>query len=109
MVVKKNKHLKRKYGITLFQLKEMYEHQNVSCAICKTKMIFDTEALSLGKERQGESVCVDHCHTSGNVRGLLCFHCNTALGHVFDNTETLTKMITYLQQPPLVAHLEDTL
>ena len=43
-------------------------------------------------------VCIDHCHTSGRVRGVLCNNCNTALGLVGDNVATLTKLIQYLER-----------
>lgn len=40
---------------------------------------------------------VDHCHTTGKVRGLLCNNCNTALGLVDDKIEVLKRMIKYLK------------
>lgn len=43
-------------------------------------------------------LCFDHDHNTGNFRGWLCSRCNTALGLVSDNTETLIKMIKYLQK-----------
>jgi hypothetical protein len=39
---------------------------------------------------------VDHCHSTGRVRGILCGNCNTALGMVKDNPETLLAAVTYL-------------
>ena len=40
--------------------------------------------------------CIDHCHSSGKIRGVLCNNCNTALGLVGDNIDTLKGMISYL-------------
>ena len=40
---------------------------------------------------------IDHCHTTGQVRGLLCRNCNTGLGYFKDNTEFLTSAIEYLK------------
>jgi hypothetical protein len=40
---------------------------------------------------------VDHCHTTGKVRGLLCFNCNVMLGNSLENLETLQKAILYLR------------
>jgi len=72
------------YGITKEQYFEMYEKQEGKCAICeevpKTKRLLH----------------VDHCHSTGNVRGLLCSLCNTALGSFRDNTALLTRAIEYL-------------
>lgn len=41
---------------------------------------------------------VDHCHSSGKVRGILCFSCNIALGHANDDIEVLKSMISYLRR-----------
>jgi len=43
-------------------------------------------------------LCFDHDHNTGIFRGWLCGRCNTALGLVSDNTETLMKMIKYLKK-----------
>ena len=87
--VYQNSHLKRNYGITLNDYNQMLTEQNDSCAICKT-----TEPGG----KHGKFM-VDHCHTTGNVRGLLCKRCNIALGEVEDNTQTLQSMIDYLKRP----------
>lgn len=39
---------------------------------------------------------IDHCHSTGKIRGLLCHNCNLALGHVKDNKEKLKGLIEYL-------------
>ena len=49
------------------------------------------------KDRTGKSLAVDHCHTTGEVRGLLCFGCNTALGRFKDDPTLLKNAIKYLQ------------
>jgi hypothetical protein len=41
---------------------------------------------------------VDHCHTTGLVRGVLCFNCNAALGHLKDSEDRLKALIDYLQR-----------
>lgn len=43
-------------------------------------------------------LAVDHCHTTGLIRGLLCFNCNAALGLLKDNTDTIGKLLFYLQK-----------
>jgi len=40
---------------------------------------------------------VDHCHSTGKIRGLLCHNCNRALGLMQDNVETLQNAIDYLK------------
>lgn len=39
---------------------------------------------------------IDHCHTTGKIRGMLCGHCNRGLGHFRDNPATLKQAILYL-------------
>ena len=80
--------LKNTYGITPEQYDAMLPAQNNSCAICRakkpggrTKMFF-----------------IDHCHTTGKVRGLLCMRCNTGLGLFLDNTKFLSSAISYLKE-----------
>ena len=80
-----NRNLQQKYGITYDDYDALFAKQEGKCAICGTK---DPG----GKGR----FHVDHCHTTGAVRGLLCHHCNTMLGLAKDSTETLNKAISYL-------------
>jgi hypothetical protein len=50
-----------------------------------------------------ERLCIDHCHTTGTARGLLCTFCNTALGYFKDDTVKMEKAIQYLRDGP---HIE---
>lgn len=76
-------HLARTYGLTVEDVKAMLEQQGGNCATCVRPL--------MGKPH------VDHCHTSGKVRGLLCGSCNRALGLVRDQVDVLSRMIDYLQ------------
>ena len=89
-VAYRNAELQRRYGITQNDYEVMIAEQNNQCAICNT-----TEPG--GRHNRGYFV-VDHCHTTGKVRKLLCNNCNTALGLVGDNTHILQSMIEYLQE-----------
>lgn len=68
----KNSSLKTNYGITLKEVKKMQTRQKNKCALCSVKF---------GKTRT-TSPRVDHCHTTGKVRGLLCNSCNLREGWV---------------------------
>jgi len=82
----RKQHLKRSYGITPEQYAELLDKQEHKCAVCHT-----TEPG--GKHN---IFVVDHCHTTGAVRGLLCKDCNIALGLLKDNTDTIANLIRYL-------------
>jgi hypothetical protein len=45
-------------------------------------------------------LCIDHDHTTVEVRGLLCSGCNSALGHFKDNKESMMKAVEYLKDGP---------
>ena len=80
------KYLNR-YGITLQQFKDMESDQDGLCAICGN--------APSGKKKV---LCVDHCHTTGMVRGLLCDDCNNVLGRAKDNIYHLLSSVEYLQK-----------
>lgn len=79
--------LRGKYKLTVEQFNAMMATQSGKCAICgETFGLWCMPA-------------VDHCHTTGKVRGILCGFCNRMLGIANDDTERLTAAITYLSQP----------
>lgn len=86
----------RRYGVTPEQYDAMLQSQNGRCAICGTT---DPKTRTSGCHVKS-SFCVDHCHKTGKVRGLLCMECNTGLGKFKDNPDTLTAAISYLNKPP---------
>jgi hypothetical protein len=80
--------LKRIYGITLEDYDNMLLSQDNKCKICKTS---DPGGVH-------KKFYVDHCHATGEVRGLLCTGCNLALGGFRDNIENLKIAIRYLEE-----------
>jgi hypothetical protein len=91
------RHIKnvKRYGITLEQYHQMLLDQNYSCKVCNLKESTFRKRLSIDHDHgccPGEGSC-GKC-----VRGLLCHHCNAALGNAKDNIETLQKMIDYLKK-----------
>jgi hypothetical protein len=81
-LTRRRTHLKRKYNITLEEYDAMYTKQDGRCAIC---------------DEQYPILCVDHCHATGRVRGLLCPRCNKALGVFNDDIYILSRAIDYLR------------
>lgn len=78
----KAKNIER-YGITYKQFQQMLEDQDARCRICATDLFAPQ---------------VDHCHTTGVVRGLLCKQCNILLGAAKDSVEILCNAIEYLER-----------
>ena len=50
---------------------------------------------------------VDHCHATGHVRGILCFNCNAALGHLKDDLTRIEKLMDYLKRKEGFLHKTD--
>lgn len=76
--------LKRKFGITVEDYDSLLVAQNGQCAVCLSES--DT------------TLHVDHDHTTGAIRGLLCSQCNTGLGLFYDDVDRLRQAIRYLEE-----------
>jgi hypothetical protein len=72
----------RRYGLSLADYRALQARQGHACAICRKV----TRAL-----------CIDHCHVTGRVRGLLCRSCNSALGFYADDPRLLRAALAYLR------------
>jgi len=83
-------HLKNKYNLLIEDVVALEEQQNNKCLICDTPFPFDEKLQKFTHH-------VDHSHTTGKVRGLLCSCCNTLLGMAKDNITILQNAIKYLQ------------
>lgn len=82
------RHILKTYGLTEEDYNTLLTKQKYQCFSCnKEHGTFKNDRLF-----------IDHCHTTGKVRGLLCQGCNFALGAVKDNIETLRNLIKYLEQ-----------
>ena len=79
-------YLKRKYGLTIEQYDAMLEAQGGVCAICKQP------------RPENRTLHVDHDHETGEIRGLLCFRCNNALGDFEEQYELFQKAADYLDR-----------
>jgi hypothetical protein len=74
-------HLRNSYGMTNAEFQAMVEAQGGLCAICVER----------------PAVHVDHDHETGQVRGVLCFPCNAALGQFRDRIDLLARAASYLE------------
>ncbi|NCX56768.1 MAG: hypothetical protein EBW87_06185 [Burkholderiaceae bacterium] len=82
--------LPAKYGITAAQFAEKLLAQGGKCACCATP--FNMEG------RASERACVDHNHSTAEVRDLLCGRCNLAAGNVNDNSLLAEQLAAYLKK-----------
>ena len=71
---------------TVEEYDALLQEQGFGCAICGTE-----------SNKNGTRLCVDHCHTTGKIRGILCNDCNTSLGKFNDDVELLQNAIDYLK------------
>lgn len=78
----RERHLVRKYGVSLAEYDRMLAAQDGKCAVC-------------GKTQQ-RAFDVDHDHATGIVRGLLCTSCNRMIGHAGDSEDNLRRAADYL-------------
>lgn len=90
----RNKGLRKKYGIKHTDYERMLEEQGGVCAICGTD-----DPGGHGGRRGTKFFHIDHCHTTGAVRGLLCQRCNNGLGCFSDDVVLMHGAIGYLQNP----------
>src|SRR5690606_19146421 len=75
---KRQRYLKTTYGITLDEYNELFAAQDGCCASC-----------GVHQSELSKPLFVDHDHETGEIRGLLCQHCNTALGYARDDVNIL--------------------
>lgn len=86
-VIYKRHSLKRSYGMTLDEHSRLLDDQGYCCGICGSKLNLSAK----------NGVNVDHDHSTGAVRGILCNLCNTALGSFKDSVGILENAIAYLK------------
>jgi hypothetical protein len=73
--------LKRKYGMEFSEYERLMTKQESKCAICRDEV----------------KLVVDHCHETGNIRGLLCGGCNRGIGLLRDRLDIVISAVEYLK------------
>lgn len=87
-------HLMRKFGITIEQYDAMMAAQGGGCSLCGRP------------RREDSSLHVDHDHSTGKIRGILCFCCNNALADFQEDPALLAKAASYVTAHDLVVQEE---
>lgn len=78
------------YGISYSDFRSLAQDQDNKCKLCGIE-------LSFSNHKKQNGAVLDHCHTTGKIRGVLCSGCNKGLGHFKDNIELFNKAILYLK------------
>ena len=78
------------YGLSYAEYERMFNEQGGLCKICKEP-----------STRKSGRLDVDHCHETGQIRGLLCSPCNTAIGLLRENSELFAAALQYLEDAKL--------
>lgn len=82
----KNAKWLRQFGVSFDFVEGLKKQQNYKCAICFSVLGSETKAH------------IDHCHTTGKVRGILCQKCNQAIGLLMDSVDNLKSAQAYLEK-----------
>jgi hypothetical protein len=90
-IKEKARALRQGFNLSFEQYKVMHDSQHGNCAIC---------GLPEKQYRQGKlrALAVDHNHTTGKIRGLLCSDCNTGIGKLKEDLNVLQRAIDYLKK-----------
>ncbi len=83
---KNRKRLCKAYGLTPEAFSVMLERQGNACKICDCT-----------EPSEGKNFHVDHCHKTGRVRGILCHHCNIAIGLLREDVRIAKRVLEYLE------------
>lgn len=89
-------YLKNEYGLSKKEFDTMKEEQKGKCAICGGEGF-------LMRAHHWSKLVVDHDHSTGSVRGLLCHNCNRALGLFQDSPENLRRAAEYLERATTIS------
>ena len=92
-----NRSLRRKYNITREDYDRMYAEQDGKCAICRK-----TESAHHQTTGAPRALAVDHNAETGEVRGLLCFRCNTSIGKFEHDPELLRRAALFCERKLLI-------
>lgn len=90
LVANRRADFSRSFGISIEKYEELLVVQGGKCWVCRQA---ESALSNRGKVRR---LSIDHCHTTGRIRGLLCYRCNYVLGLIKDDSEILRAMVLYL-------------
>lgn len=87
----RTRELRRRFGLTVEDYDAMLEKCAGKCSICR-----QPETAYTARGGSARRLAIDHNHQTGQIRGLLCFRCNSAIGKIDENLDLLDAMRAYL-------------
>lgn len=81
------------FKITAEEMFDIFARSDSRCEICGTELV----PHGMHSSSRKNIACIDHDHLTGAVRGILCFRCNSALGHFSDSAEIVHRALQYLK------------
>jgi hypothetical protein len=84
----RNSRLKTTFGITPEDYEKLSQKQNNQCLICKKDY----------GNNKNKYLSIDHNHDTGEIRGLLCQKCNSAIGLLNEDIELVKRTLLYLER-----------
>jgi hypothetical protein len=94
-IPQRERDLLSRYGISIKDYDLMRENQEYKCKCCG---VTEQTLLELYPNSHHKTLCVDHCHTTQKVRGLLCNKCNTFIGFLEARSQHFEKAVSYLNE-----------
>lgn len=92
-----------KYGLEREDFEKMWENQEGKCPICFVGLV--NIEINGDPVNKGNTACVDHCHESGKVRGILCAKCNKALGLLHDDLDFIQRAYDYIEHHQAISEI----
>jgi hypothetical protein len=89
--------LRNRYGISIEEYEAILASQGGVCAICGGTEVFINRVSRRRDRHVMGSLPVDHCHRTGEIRGILCSRCNFVVAYARDNPDTLDRAAAYLR------------
>jgi len=82
--IRRKKYRERIYGISPERFDELFAWQKECCAICGNPF------------KNTKDTCIDHCHKTGKIRGILCNRCNRAIGLLREDSAIIQSAAEYI-------------
>lgn len=82
--------MRQRYGLTVEEYDRISIGQNGTCAICKRPETATHDGLV-------KRLAIDHCHSTGQIRGFLCFRCNSAVGNMGEDAARMRAAADYIE------------